>query len=75
MASEKSERKVTNGSSNKGFSSHDADAIKIETVLGHKQELGRNFDLFSLTGLGFIIAKYGSPSDRCLRGFTDRLGL
>lgn len=37
--------------------SFDADAIKIETVLGHKQELKRNFGLFSLAGLGFVVAK------------------
>jgi len=35
----------------------DVDALKIETILGHKQELRRTFDLVSLTGLGFIIAK------------------
>ncbi|KAI5812304.1 amino acid/polyamine transporter I [Pyronema omphalodes] len=34
----------------------DADALKFETVLGHKQELRRNFGLLSLTGLGFIVA-------------------
>ena len=38
-------------------SSPDVDAIKVETVLGHKQELKRNFGLFSLTGLGFVVAK------------------
>jgi choline transport protein len=35
----------------------DIDAVKLETALGHKQQLRRNFDLLSLTGLGFIIAK------------------
>lgn len=35
----------------------DQDAVKFETVLGHKQELRRNFGLFSLASLGFVIAK------------------
>lgn len=35
----------------------DKDALKLETALGHKQQLRRNFGLFSLTSLGFIIAK------------------
>ncbi|KAI5777623.1 amino acid/polyamine transporter I [Geopyxis carbonaria] len=34
----------------------DKDALKLETALGHKQQLRRNFGLFSLTSLGFIIA-------------------
>jgi hypothetical protein len=45
------------GQADNGSSSLDADALKIETVLGHKQELRRNFGLFSLTSLGFVIAK------------------
>ncbi|KAA8648951.1 hypothetical protein EYZ11_005367 [Aspergillus tanneri] len=32
------------------------DATRLEVALGHKQELVRNFDLFSLTSLGIIIA-------------------
>jgi choline transport protein len=45
------------GSRDGSDASVDADAIKLETALGHKQQLRRNFDLLSLTGLGFIIAK------------------
>lgn len=33
------------------------DEIRLEAALGHKQELVRNFGLFSLTSLGIIIAK------------------
>lgn len=35
----------------------EVDAIRLEAALGHKQELVRGFGLFSLTGLGIIIAK------------------
>lgn len=35
----------------------DHDALKLETALGHKQALERNFGLFSLTSLGIVIAK------------------
>ena len=33
------------------------DKTRLETALGHKQQLVRRFDLFSLTSLGIIIAK------------------
>ncbi|KAJ5130302.1 Amino acid/polyamine transporter I [Penicillium bovifimosum] len=32
------------------------DAVRLETALGHKQELSRNFGLWSLTSLGIVIA-------------------
>jgi choline transport protein len=59
MANEKEATRVgsSSGSQNGSRTSLDEDAIKLETALGHKQELRRNFDLLSLTGLGFIIAK------------------
>lgn len=34
------------------------DAVRLEAALGHKQELVRNFGLWSLTSLGIVIAKY-----------------
>jgi choline transport protein len=34
------------------------DELRLESALGHKQELTRNFSLWSLTSLGIIIAKY-----------------
>lgn len=34
------------------------DVVRLEAALGHKQELKRNFGLWSLTSLGVIIAKY-----------------
>lgn len=33
------------------------DEMRLETALGHKQELSRHFSLWSLTSLGIIIAK------------------
>lgn len=33
------------------------DEIRLEAALGHKQELKRNFGLWSLTSLGIVIAK------------------
>jgi hypothetical protein len=38
------------------------DEVRLESALGHKQELKRNFGLWSLTSLGIVIAKYGSWS-------------
>lgn len=35
------------------------DEMRLEAALGHKQELKRNFGLWSLTSLGIVIAKYG----------------
>lgn len=35
------------------------DEVRLEAALGHKQELKRNFGLWSLTSLGIVIAKYG----------------
>ncbi|KAL4867324.1 hypothetical protein BDV12DRAFT_186736 [Aspergillus spectabilis] len=32
------------------------DAARLETALGHKQQLARNYDLLSLTSLGIVIA-------------------
>ncbi|KAJ5774098.1 Amino acid/polyamine transporter I [Penicillium paradoxum] len=32
------------------------DAVRLESALGHKQELSRNFGLWSLTSLGIVIA-------------------
>jgi hypothetical protein len=34
------------------------DEVRLEAALGHKQELVRNFSLWSLTSLGIVIAKY-----------------
>lgn len=34
------------------------DEVRLETALGHKQELKRHFGLWSLTSLGIVIAKY-----------------
>lgn len=34
------------------------DETRLESALGHKQELVRNFGLWSLTSLGIVIAKY-----------------
>jgi hypothetical protein len=34
------------------------DIVRLEAALGHKQELKRNFGLWSLTSLGIVIAKY-----------------
>lgn len=36
------------------------DEVRLESALGHKQELARNFGLWSLTSLGIVIAKYRS---------------
>lgn len=33
------------------------DEVRLEAALGHKQELRRNFGLWSLTSLGIVIAK------------------
>lgn len=33
------------------------DDVRLETALGHKPELARNFGLWSLTSLGIVIAK------------------
>lgn len=33
------------------------DEVRLEAALGHKQELKRNFGLWSLTSLGIVIAK------------------
>lgn len=33
------------------------DIVRLEAALGHKQELKRNFGLWSLTSLGIVIAK------------------
>lgn len=33
------------------------DEVRLETALGHKPELARNFGLWSLTSLGIVIAK------------------
>jgi hypothetical protein len=33
------------------------DEVRLESTLGHKQELSRNFGLWSLTSLGIVIAK------------------
>jgi choline transport protein len=33
------------------------DVVRLEAALGHKQELKRNFGLWSLTSLGVVIAK------------------
>jgi hypothetical protein len=33
------------------------DEVRLESALGHKQELSRNFGLWSLTSLGIVIAK------------------
>lgn len=33
------------------------DAVRLEAALGHKQELVRNFGLWSVTSLGIVIAK------------------
>lgn len=38
-------------------SSTQMDAVHLETALGHKQELVRNFGLWSVTSLGIVIAK------------------
>lgn len=34
------------------------DEVRLEAALGHKQELKRQFGLWSLTSLGIVIAKY-----------------
>jgi choline transport protein len=46
------------------FPKNDAamDEVRLESALGHKPELVRNFGLWSLTSLGIVIAKYGSCS-------------
>ncbi len=33
------------------------DEVRLESALGHKQELNRHFGLWSLTSLGVVIAK------------------
>lgn len=33
------------------------DEVRLESALGHKQELPRNFGMWSLTSLGIVIAK------------------
>lgn len=33
------------------------DELRLESALGHKQELNRHFGLWSLTSLGIVIAK------------------
>jgi choline transport protein len=39
------------------MSVEDRDALKLETALGHKQQMQRNFGLLSLTSLGIVVAK------------------
>ncbi|KAL7275363.1 hypothetical protein RUND412_001699 [Rhizina undulata] len=48
----------------------DRDAAKLETALGHKQELDRNFGLFSLTSLGIVIANAWAATGGSLTGFN-----
>lgn len=36
----------------------DRDALKLETALGHKQQMQRSFGLLSLTSLGIVVAKW-----------------
>ncbi|KAH0604846.1 uncharacterized protein H6S33_006514 [Morchella sextelata] len=38
------------------MSVEDRDALKLETALGHKQQMQRNFGLLSLTSLGIVVA-------------------
>lgn len=33
------------------------DEVRLESALGHRQELNRHFGLWSLTSLGIVIAK------------------
>jgi len=37
--------------------STELDTVRQEAALGHKQELARNFGLWSVTSLGIVIAK------------------
>lgn len=37
--------------------STEIDTVRLEAALGHKQELVRNFGLWSVTSLGIVIAK------------------
>jgi hypothetical protein len=37
--------------------STEIDTVRLEAALGHKQELSRNFGLWSVTSLGIVIAK------------------
>lgn len=37
--------------------STELDTVRQEAALGHKQELSRNFGLWSVTSLGIVIAK------------------
>lgn len=37
--------------------STEVDTVRQEAALGHKQELSRNFGLWSVTSLGIVIAK------------------
>lgn len=48
----------TSGDTEKSPKGHTAmDEVRLESTLGHKQELARNFGLWSLTSLGIVIAK------------------
>lgn len=48
------------------------DQVRLEAALGHKQQLKRNFGLWSLTSLGIVIAKcvlqvpYSKPTIRLI---------
>ncbi|KAJ6138212.1 Amino acid/polyamine transporter I [Penicillium samsonianum] len=47
----------TSGDTEKSPNGHGAmDEVRLESALGHKQELTRNFGLWSLTSLGIVIA-------------------
>lgn len=47
--------------------STEIDTVRQEAALGHKQELSRNFGLWSVTSLGIVIAKLVDLFFHCSR--------
>lgn len=50
-------RQVSRGSEKPPIDNTAMDEVRLESALGHKQELSRHFGLWSLTSLGIVIAK------------------
>lgn len=51
------EKNRAQASENGVRNSTEIDTVRQEAALGHKQELSRNFGLWSVTSLGIVIAK------------------
>lgn len=51
------EKQTTQVGETRARNSTEIDTVRLEAALGHKQELVRNFGLWSVTSLGIVIAK------------------